>query len=86
MNGRQDGSATMNHWITSERLVADHHADLAREALGDGRLRAARQQGLDAKADAAAHRADVVNRLHTSPLLGKAQAIVRAFVTRSSTA
>ena len=76
----------MNHWITSERLMADRHADLVREASGGARLRASRQQEWDAKADAVAHHANVVNRLHVSPLLGKAQAIVLALVTRSSTA
>jgi hypothetical protein len=76
----------MNHWITSERLAADHHADLAREARGEGRLRAARQQLGDATADAAAPHAAVVLGFHASPLLGKAGAILRALVARSSTA
>ena len=76
----------MNHWITSERLAADRHADFAREASGDTRLRAARQQALDARSDAVAHGADVVKWLHAAPLLGKAGAIVRALVTRTSAA
>ena len=71
----------MNHWITSERLAADRHADFAREASGDARLRAARQQGLDARSDAVAHAADVVKG-RAAPLLGKAGAILRALVTR----
>ena len=76
----------MNHWITSERLAADRHADFAREASGDARLRAARQQRSDAEADAAARDVAPVTRFHAPSLLGRVEAIVRALVTRNSAA
>jgi hypothetical protein len=76
----------MNHWITSERLAADRHADFARQASGDARLRASRQGARDAEADVAASAVAAVNWFHAPSLLRRVEAIVRALATRSSTA
>jgi hypothetical protein len=74
----------MNNWYGAERLAADRRADLAREAHGDSRLRAASEQEHDLQAGRSTTRAIVLDRFHAAGLFGRARTMLRAIRARSS--
>ena len=75
----------MNNWYATERLAASRRADLEREARGDALLRAADEQDHDLNAGRSTHWI-VAERFHLSALLGRARAMIRAFLARGSAA
>jgi hypothetical protein len=76
----------MNHWHTAERMASDHRADLAREASGGIRMRAAGENRSTRDEGERQSRALVISPAPALALVARAVTVLRALVTRSSAA